>query len=642
MKRGQKEISVEDPREMTILSSILPEDGGVLCSAFQRHQIGNDNTNNNNPLAAIEVQEDGGTTNSNNNANMQPILPSILSSSSASTNVANNITSKDPNSSSSWRKLSASDDVLSRSQARRMKLQQSYSEITSRIAKVEEGAMTTIIGNNSKGNSGRYVQQQQQQLGEEGRDDDNAVVVGNIKSPRVQQLFNFDDVSEESNHHDDNNVEDTEKAATTTAASKANQNLPPLFGSTIAHRNKNDNDNSRQWNNSQLRREHRISLQKSTQIDIAEIEQFTKEMRLKIQLYGSVSSPKKESGVMSSSEVIGNVTVKEGDGRSANEKNKGVGSGAKKYKRQSYASIKQQINQLHSKEGKVSDIVATRWRALKSDENDETTDCDDKMKTRIGGNAEKKGQQHHQQHLSEEDRLEAWWKERQRHASRRSGGTTPQSSGERFDNWWQGQREIRKKYMAPTTFSELEGEPTLEDDYDVNKKKMNPTAPLSKAVDDTINEVAAFVRQVKVTENSPSLKNKSTEKQQQHQQQVAVDRLSCVVGSSNDSPCPASHEVGMSNPHAEPSSSPVVAASNEEDTTQDKPDTPPLTHSPAAAVENSATSGALNLILSRIDEAKVQFAKALEEGDVQKQADLAALLARLGEAAVALKKLDQF
>ena len=100
----------------------------------------------------------------------------------------------------------------------------------------------------------------------------------------------------------------------------------------------------------------------------------------------------------------------------------------------------------------------------------------------------------------------------------------------------------------------------------------------------------------------------------------------------------------MSNPHAEPSSSPVVAAlvlSNEEDTTQNKPSL--VTHSPATAavVENSATSGALNLILSRIDEAKVQFAKALEEGDLKKQADLAALLARLGEAAVALKKLDQ-
>ena len=169
---------------------------------------------------------------------------------------------------------------------------------------------------------------------------------------------------------------------------------------------------------------------------------------------------------------------------------KAVAGGTKKYKRQSYASIKQQINQLHSKEGAVGDIVATRWRAIKTpngnysdDENDETTARDDdKIKARIGGNDdEKKGEQHHQQqHLSEEDRLEAWWKERQRNAARRSGSTTQHmSSGERFDNWWQGQREIRKKYMATTSFSELEGEPTLEDD-DVNKKKTTPTAPSSK------------------------------------------------------------------------------------------------------------------------------------------------------------------
>jgi hypothetical protein len=355
-----------------------------------------------------------------------------------------------------------------------------------------------------------------------------------------------------------------------------------------------------------LRREHRISVQKSTQIDIAEIEQFTKEMRLKIQLYGvAASSPKKESG------VVRDVTVKEGNERNAaNEKNEGVGAGdrlkgsssmrAKKYKRQSYASIKQQINQLHS----ISFTVKREKEGI----------------TRIGGNAEKKGQQHH---LSDEDRLEAWWKERQRNALRRSGSTAQQSSGERFDKWWEAQREIRK----PTTFSDPD--PTLKDDNEDhdNKKKMTP--PTSKAVDDTIKEVAAFVRQVKATENSPSLQNKSTEKQQQ--QQVAVN---------NDSPGPALPEVEMSNPHAEPSSSPEVA----EDTSQDKPSpkhSPAAAAAAAAAVENSATSGALNLILSRIDEAKVQFAKALEESDVKKQADLAALLAKLGEAAVALKKLDQ-
>jgi len=65
------------------------------------------------------------------------------------------------------------------------------------------------------------------------------------------------------------------------------------------------------------------------------------------------------------------------------------------------------------------------------------------------------------------------------------------------------------------------------------------------------------------------------------------------------------------------------------------------TQSHSQSLSNSVASGTLKLILTRIDDAKEQFAKALEDNDVQKQSELATLLAQLGEAAVAMNKLGQ-
>ena len=50
--------------------------------------------------------------------------------------------------------------------------------------------------------------------------------------------------------------------------------------------------------------------------------------------------------------------------------------------------------------------------------------------------------------------------------------------------------------------------------------------------------------------------------------------------------------------------------------------------------------GTLSVILGRIEDAKENFKRALLEDDVKKQAELASLITRLGEAAVAMRKLE--
>ena len=48
----------------------------------------------------------------------------------------------------------------------------------------------------------------------------------------------------------------------------------------------------------------------------------------------------------------------------------------------------------------------------------------------------------------------------------------------------------------------------------------------------------------------------------------------------------------------------------------------------------------LSMLLCRIEEAKANFARALEDGDVRAQAEMAGLMTRLGEAAVTMRKLE--
>jgi len=55
----------------------------------------------------------------------------------------------------------------------------------------------------------------------------------------------------------------------------------------------------------------------------------------------------------------------------------------------------------------------------------------------------------------------------------------------------------------------------------------------------------------------------------------------------------------------------------------------------------SLAQSTLSMLLSRIDEAKASFTQALLDGDTVKQAELASLLSRLGEAAVTMRKLEQ-
>ena len=56
----------------------------------------------------------------------------------------------------------------------------------------------------------------------------------------------------------------------------------------------------------------------------------------------------------------------------------------------------------------------------------------------------------------------------------------------------------------------------------------------------------------------------------------------------------------------------------------------------------SVATSALDVLLHRIDEAQRSFRTALAEGSLEKQSELAALIANLGEAAVAMRKLEKF
>jgi hypothetical protein len=62
-------------------------------------------------------------------------------------------------------------------------------------------------------------------------------------------------------------------------------------------------------------------------------------------------------------------------------------------------------------------------------------------------------------------------------------------------------------------------------------------------------------------------------------------------------------------------------------------------NSPSSRSNNVAQT-TLSVILGRIEDAKENFKKALIEDDVKKQAELASLITRLGEAAVAMRKLE--
>lgn len=117
----------------------------------------------------------------------------------------------------------------------------------------------------------------------------------------------------------------------------------------------------------------------------------------------------------------------------------------------------------------------------------------------------------------------------------------------------------------------------------------------------------------------------SNNKEQQH-----VDiQSSVVVGGSNKT-------VRRRFPQAQASSSTAASTSAALLSNKDL-----SSHSHSQSVANNVASGTLKIVLSRIDEAKEQFVKALEDNDVKKQSELAALLARLGEAATAMRKLGQ-
>ncbi|KAL7505277.1 hypothetical protein ACHAXN_005699 [Cyclotella atomus] len=68
--------------------------------------------------------------------------------------------------------------------------------------------------------------------------------------------------------------------------------------------------------------------------------------------------------------------------------------------------------------------------------------------------------------------------------------------------------------------------------------------------------------------------------------------------------------------------------------------TPGQRSNSSSSRSNNVAQTTLSVILGRIEDAKDNFKKALVEDDVKKQAELASLITRLGEAAIAMRKLE--
>ncbi|KAL7437136.1 hypothetical protein ACHAXM_005550 [Skeletonema potamos] len=481
----------------------------------------------------------------------------------------------------------ATTSLLDRSQARRMKLQQSYNEI--------------------KNNT---TTQQQLQLGEEQRDDDvddDRVnwTLASIKSPRLRKLFILDVRNDD---NEETNDEETYHATTTTTTATTTPSQHQFGGITLLINNNNNNKNDKSGSSSkkytsnmntsaQLRREYRKTLQKSSHIDIAEIEQFTKDMRMRIQRYNNHDNNTDDGSSSSSPKMVDEEkdNVDGGGGSSSN------GSGSSKDEKKKKKMMMQQLGRVELK--KETTTIKKKNPSLDDDDDDD------------------------------DDELDAWWKDQllksvvdnNKRSSQRGTSSSVKSPSikDRLDERLMSQYYINKMKQrgagGTTAFRELEDEPTLEDDIvgNVMKKKTNFIAPSKEesggdAAPPTRNKSVSTVQS---TFDTDGMKKQQKQLQQQHNNITP----SSVVGES------------ITVRRIPQTSSPTTASALSNEDTQ----------SHSQSLSNSVASGTLKLILTRIDDAKEQFAKALEDNDVQKQSELATLLAQLGEAAVAMNKLGQ-
>ena len=444
--------------------------------------------------------------------------------------------------------------LLSRSKARRMKLQESYKDII---------MCGTSPRNSSSGGGGQNEEYTVYQLPSsprmrEGRDDDDEVDnycerrrrSCTIRSPRVRRLYDFD-IREDDDDDDDDEEEEDDQVEDYTPSHQRFGNII----SNVYQFDTNEDSGGSKWNNAELRRAHRYSLQKSVKMDIAEIEQFTRDMKARVKSYSpKAANDMKERVLLDKNDrvetkenlVLKNIMMDEFEEEERKEKMRKERQRQSGIKKLAYLPSTLYANN-EDNAVRATTYLAGRWKARQCCNQGED-DITDKIPQR--------------EREVPDDKLEAWWKERQENSQKISSSTS-----ELFDQWWANQRQNQIKSRSgqgksTTSFLELEGEPTLEEDM------KNKCTSLS------------FV-------NEPSLQ----------------------------------------------SSSPTVAAVH-----PTEHQIPSQSHSAA----NNVASGALKFVLIRIDETKAQFAKALEENDVTKQGELADLLARLGEAAAAMRKLEEF
>ena len=399
--------------------------------------------------------------------------------------------------------------LLSRSQARRKNLQQSYNQIMSSNLPI------TI--------QEQHDQYRQQSNHREERSDSETYAT--IKSPRVRKLYDFE-------IHD-----------------RVEEYTPTHHQSSIT-------TNANEWDSARIRREHRMSVQKSA-FDIDEIDQLTKEMRLIVKQRNPKVNDDDEGKQTKLQQL-----VKEFEEEWSRKPTQTRGN----LKRLSHFDVKKEI--INEDDTKA---VATRWKALQTKPQDHDNNSDILISSKKAQNKKE----------IPDDELEAWWKERQQIAKRTF------SASERFDKWWENQKESKSKKEhvgggSATAFQELEGEPTVEDDV-ATRKRLSSIVPSNEDGD-----------------------------------VAASSGRDCGEGISKEQRDDTQSSAAAYVPHI-----------NEDMSNQ------PQSHA------NNVASGTLKIVLSRVDEAKEQFVKALEENDVQKQSELAALLARLGEAAAAMKKLGQ-
>ena len=255
--------------------------------------------------------------------------------------------------------------------------------------------------------------------------------------------------------------------------------------------------------------------------------------------------------------------------------------------------------------------------------------------------------------------IDSWWDEhklkqdqrQQRHVKDRGCLDTNYNIDDELERWWKEKR--RNDTPNKTTFAELEEEPTLTDSDQSTFKAsttikgtltLPPLSPMNTIP--TKKEVEGSSSSTSSSKSKPYVKSHLSHtfrlKSRQLGSPLPVQRGS---SSSIDGPLLTSTSSESSTLTDGKVDWDVEDTNNEEVEEQSASSSSLSILSEEATEEKdrcqSLAQSTLSMLLSRIDEAKASFTQALLDGDAVKQAELASLLSRLGEAAVTMRKLEQ-